>query len=130
MFTLTPNEREILELMWSENRSLSRSEIMELLPNKSWSGSSIHILLNKLLEKGAIVADGFFKVGKSVGRTYASAITDKEYMLMQMKHGFGLREKTPMGVAEIFAALVSDKDINSETINELEKILDEKKKDL
>ena len=37
--TLTPNELEIMELMWRENRPLSRTDIIELSPDCSWKAS-------------------------------------------------------------------------------------------
>ena len=59
--SLTNNELEIMELMWKMKRPLSRTEIIDLSPDRSWSASSIHILLNKLLEKEAIEVSGFVK---------------------------------------------------------------------
>ena len=46
--TLTNNELEIMELLWTQGRPLSRTEIIELTPERSWSSKSIHIILNKL----------------------------------------------------------------------------------
>ena len=51
MDVLSKNEFEIMSLFWSENRPLSRSEIITLSPQKGWKERSIHILLNSLLEK-------------------------------------------------------------------------------
>ena len=49
-FRLTKSENEIMELLWKEGRPLSRSEIIELTPDRSWKPASIHILLNSKLE--------------------------------------------------------------------------------
>jgi len=60
---LTKNEQEIMDLLWKENKPLSRSDIINLSTERSWKASSIHILLNQLLEKGAICVNGFVKTG-------------------------------------------------------------------
>lgn len=52
-FRLTKSESEIMDLMWKEGRPLSRSEIIDLTPDRSWKPASIHILLNSMLDKGA-----------------------------------------------------------------------------
>ena len=64
--SLTNNELEIMELMWKMKRPLSRTEIIDLSPDRSWSANSIHILLNKLLEKEAIEVSGFVKTNKKI----------------------------------------------------------------
>ena len=58
-FRLTKSENEIMELMWKEGHPLSRSEIIELTPDRTWKSSSIHILLNSMLDKKAIEVAGF-----------------------------------------------------------------------
>lgn len=130
MFTLTPNEHEILSLMWREGRPLVRSEVLNLIPNRSWADTSVHLLLNRMLDKGAIVTDGYKQVGKGIGRAYSAALTENQYMLMQLKKGFGMREDNPLSIAEIFATLMDDKSVSVETIAELEKILRAKEKEL
>ena len=85
LFILTKNEMEVMELLWSKGRALSRSEIIELSTERSWKKSTIHILLNGLLEKGAIKVEGFARTGKNYGRTYSSAVTSEEYFIMQFK---------------------------------------------
>ena len=64
-FRLTKSENEIMELMWKEGHPLSRSEIIDLTPERSWKPSSIHILLNSLLEKNAIEVAGFVQTTKN-----------------------------------------------------------------
>ena len=56
-FELSNNEKQILETLWRENKSLTRSEIIDLTYDKTWKESSIHVLLNQLLTKKAIQTD-------------------------------------------------------------------------
>ena len=41
--------------------------------------SSVHILLNSMLKKGAIRQAGFVKCGKTCGRVYDAALSCEEY---------------------------------------------------
>ena len=76
---LTKNEIEIMDVLWRENRALSRGEILSLSMDKTWMDSSIHILLNSLLRKGAIREAGYAKCGKTSGRVYEAALSCAEY---------------------------------------------------
>ena len=76
---LTKNEIEIMDVLWRENRALSRGEILSLSTEKSWMDSSVHILLNSMLRKGAIREAGFVKCGKTCGRVYEAALSCEEY---------------------------------------------------
>lgn len=128
-FSLTKNEQEVMELMWTQDRALSRSEIIELSTERSWKKSSIHILLNSLLDKGAIIVDGFVKTGKNYGRTYSAAVTQEEYQIMQFKQGANYIKSKSSAIAGLVSALVQDEDIDSETLDRLEAILKERKSD-
>ena len=76
---LTRNEIEIMDVLWRENRALSRGEILSLSTDKTWMDSSVHILLNSMLKKGAIREAGFVKCGKTCGRVYEAAFSCEEY---------------------------------------------------
>ena len=76
---LTKNELEIMDVLWEQGRPLSRGELLSLPAEKTWMDSSIHILLNSLLRKGAIREAGYAKCGKTSGRVYEAAMTCAEY---------------------------------------------------
>lgn len=128
-FSLTKNEQEIMDLLWSQDKALSRSEIIELSTERSWKKSSIHILLNSLLEKGAIKVEGFVKTGKNYGRTYSAAVTQQEYQIMQFKKGANYLKSKSSAITGLVSALVQNEDIDSETLDKLEAILKERKSD-
>jgi predicted transcriptional regulator len=126
-FSLTKNEQEIMELLWEEDRPLSRSEITELSVYRSWKKSSIHILLNSLLNKGAIKVDGFVRTGKNYGRTYFAAISPEEYHIMQFKQGDNYLKSKSSAITNLFSTLIQDEDIDDDTLDKLEKILQNRK---
>jgi len=126
-FTLTKNEQEIMDLMWKENRPLSRSEIIELSPDRSWKSSSIHILLNQMLEKGTIVVDGFVKTGKNYGRTFSSTTTQDEYQVMQFMQSSQYAQSKPTAIVNFISCLLEDDDIDDETLDKLGVILQKRR---
>ncbi|MDR1687043.1 MAG: BlaI/MecI/CopY family transcriptional regulator [Clostridiales bacterium] len=124
-FTLTRNELEILELMWDENRPLTRTEVIDLSPERSWKSSSIHILLNKLIDKGAIVVDGFIRTGKNYGRTYSPSTSRDEYDKTRIKEQF---KKGKLSIGELFTSLIEDAHLDEADLTELEDLLKAKRK--
>ncbi len=125
---LTNSELEIMETMWKMNRPLSRSEIIELTPNRTWKKSSIHILINKMLEKEVIKVDGFVRTNKNYGRTYAPLITKDDYIVSTFdKIKTSYFDSKSSAVTSIFAALIQDKDINDELLDELQQMIERRK---
>lgn len=125
--TLTPNELEIMELMWRENRPLSRTDIIELSPDRSWKASSIHILLNKMLDKDAIKVDGFVRTGKNYGRTYSPALSNVDYLLMTIKGSSLYQNSRKEATIAVISSLINDKDITAQDIREIEAVIEAKK---
>lgn len=77
---LTKSELNILEILLSEERPLSKSDILACASkNRPWKDSTIHIIINGLLEKGAIEEVGFVRTGKTYGRTFAPTKEGREY---------------------------------------------------
>lgn len=76
---LTKSEMQIMDVLWAAEMPLSRADLLERSQEKSWKDSSVHILLNGLLNKGAIREVGFVKRSKTYGRTFAPTLTREEY---------------------------------------------------
>jgi len=124
---LTKNEMEIMRLLWTQGRPLSRSEIVDLSPERSWKASSIHILLNQLLEKEAIMVDGFVKTGRNYGRTYSAAISPEEYQIIQIKQNTAFLQSKSVAISNIVSELIKDDALDEETLDKLEAILRERR---
>ena len=119
---LTKNEIEIMDVLWKENRPLSRGEILSLSEDKTWMDSSVHILLNSMLKKGAIREAGFVKCGKTCGRVYEAALTCEEYYAST----FDSTSKKP-SFPKLMSACISNQGMDAQTIAELESILEKEK---
>lgn len=76
---LTKSELEIMDVLWEADGPLSRSDLLEYSVDKSWKDSSVHILLNGLLQKNAIREAGLVKRSKTYGRTFEPTLTREEY---------------------------------------------------
>lgn len=123
---LTPNERQIMDLIWDSDHPLSRNEILTKTQNRTWNPSSIHLILNSMLSKGVLqIANKNVKYA----RTYEAAISREEYMLQivsSVTSGNTFRDR----LFQVVTALVNQKTVDEETIEELEKILEDKRKKL
>lgn len=129
-FALTGNEGEVMETMWRENRPMSRSEIIEASPERSWKQSTIHLLLNSLLEKGAIEVCGFTRAGKTYGRTFAPTLSACEYAAMQLRNSYGFDSSSSRAIPDLVSALIDREDDAGQLILDLENMLEERKKGL
>ncbi|MEG1758710.1 MAG: BlaI/MecI/CopY family transcriptional regulator [Oscillospiraceae bacterium] len=119
---LTKNEIEIMDVLWSAGRPLTRAEIISRSEDKTWKDSSVHILLNSLFRKGAIMEAGFVKCGKTYGRMYAPKYTCEEYHASTLS---STRKKPD--IPKLFSALIKTEKLDNETIEQLEALLQSKK---
>ncbi len=120
---LTRSELEIMDVMWAANAPLSRSDLLEQSEEKSWKDSSVHILLNGLLQKGAIREAGFVKRSKTYGRTFAPTLTREEYFATTI---FSHRHKPE--IVGLFAALLKREDITDGQLEQIEALIAQRKK--
>ena len=67
---LTRSELEIMDVLWESGVPMSRSDLLENSEHKTWKDSSVHILLNGLLQKNAIRQAGLVKRSKTYGRVF------------------------------------------------------------
>jgi len=119
---LTKSELDIMEVLWTAEKPLSRGELLASAEKeRSWQDSSIHVLLNGLLKKGAIQEAGFIRTGKGFGRTYEPAMSCEEYYSITITQPKRVMPKLTLLVSKLFESQTFD----DETISELEAILEE-----
>lgn len=115
---LTRSEMQIMDVLWESDCPLSRSDLLEKSLDKSWKDSSVHILLNGLLRKGAIQEAGLVKRSKTVGRTFIPTLTREEYFARTI---FCHRCKPE--IQGLFAALLQREEITPEDLDALEAMI-------
>ena len=120
---LTKSEMEIMDVLWASDVPLSRADLLARSEEKTWKDSSVHILLNGLLAKGAIREAGVVKRSKTYGRTFAPTLTREEYFATTI---FSHRHKPQ--ITGLFAALLQREDITPEQLNEIAALVENRRK--
>ena len=118
---LTKSEMEIMDVLWDDGGALSRSDFLNRSEAKSWKDSSVHILLNGLLAKGAIREAGMVKRSKTFGRTFVPTMTREEYYASAV---FSHRRQPDL--VGLMAALLSRPEADAQALRSLQALLDEK----
>ena len=118
---LTRSEMEIMDVLWASDAPLSRADLLAHSEEKTWKDSSVHILLNGLLQKGAIQEAGLVKRSKTYGRVFAPTLTREEYFARTI---FCHRHKPE--ILGLFAALLAREAITQEQLQEIRKLVDQK----
>ena len=118
---LTKSEMQIMDAWWEAGKPLSRADLLEDAEGKSWKDSSVHILLNGLLQKNIIREVGFVKRNKTYGRTFLPTMTREEYFAATI---FSHRYKPQ--IVGLFDALLKREDITLEQLQEIQTLLEQK----
>lgn len=106
---LTKSEMEIMDVLWESDKPLSRADLLSRSEEKTWKDSSVHILLNSLLQKGAIAEAGLVCRSKTYGRVFSPTMTREEYFAMTI---FSHRHKPE--IVGLIATLLRREDITPE----------------
>ena len=120
---LTRSEMEIMDVFWESEEPLSRADLLARSEEKTWKDSSVHILLNGLLHKGAIREAGLVKRSKTYGRTFIPTLTREEYFAATI---FSHRRKPE--IVGLFAALLQRQDITALQLDAISAMVEERKK--
>lgn len=122
---LTKSEMQIMDVLWASDIPLSRSDLLDRSEEKTWKDSSVHILLNGLLAKGAIQEAGFVKRSKTYGRTFLPTLTREEYFATTI---FSHTHKPQF--VPLMKALLCREDITADEMVQVEQLVQEKMKNI
>ena len=111
---LTRSEMEIMDVLWESGVPMSRADLLARSEEKTWKDSSVHILLNGLLQKGAIREAGLVKRSKTYGRVFSPTMTREEYFATTI---FSHRHKPE--IVALFDALLQREDISPEDLQKI-----------
>ena len=118
---LTKSEMEIMDVLWDSEKPLSRADLLARSEEKTWKDSSVHILLNGLLQKGAIQEAGLVKRSKTYGRVFSPTMTREEYFATTI---FCHRHKP--NIVGLFEALLRREDITQEDLEKITALVGQK----
>ena len=119
---LTKSEMEIMDVLWEKKVPMSRSDLLASSEEKSWKDSSVHILLNGLLQKETIREAGLVKRSKTYGRLFVPTMTREEYFANTI---FSHRYKPQ--IQGLFAALLNRPEITTQDLEAVSRMIQEKK---
>ena len=118
---LTKSEMEVMDVLWAAEAPLSRSDLLEHGEEKTWKDSSVHILLNGLLQKEAIREAGFVRRSKTYGRTFVPTMTREEYFASTI---FSHRHKPEL--VGLFTALLDRPEVTRDILEQIRALLDQR----
>ena len=118
---LTKSEMEIMDVLWEKRVPMSRSDLLASSQEKSWKDSSIHILLNGLLQKEAIREAGLVKRSKTYGRLFVPTMTREEYFANTI---FSHRYKPQ--IQGLFAALLNRPEVTAQDLEAVYRMIQER----
>lgn len=121
----TKFELEVMNVIWNADRPLAKSEVVKRCKNKSWKDSYTHLLITGLVEKGALKECGAVKVGRSWATAYEANISCEDYYATHV-FADSSAEVLPM----LFHALIRNDKLSPEIIDEVEKMLEERRNEL
>ena len=111
---LTKSEKQIMNLLWSVDRPLSCSEIVELSGEKTWKDSYVHSLIKSLMKKDVVQIEGFELISRSYARKFSPRLTKEEFFLREY-----LEDNSENGMPGLFSAYLNSL-ANAEEIKDIE----------
>lgn len=123
---LTSNESQVMNFVWDLGRPVSRQEILMGIKNRTWSPSSIHIILNSLQSKGVL------RIANEevyYGRTYEASMSRDEY-IAKCATSTVSGESEGEKALNVVAALVNTNVASEEAIDEIQELLNKRRREL
>ncbi len=120
---LPNSELEIMMAIWEAGKPVSRLEIDEKISEKNWQAPTVLKFLSRLTEKG------FLKCEKTEGgktNLYTPLVSEEEYLEFESNSVLG--KFCGRSVKSLVANLYENNTINDSELDELQKFIDEAKK--
>ena len=122
---LTKSELAVMEVLWDEGEALTSAEIIQKSKEKEWKDSSVHLLINSLLKKKVVTVAGFKKTTKNYARTFVPVEGKEQFLVGQV-----IDNKITSDAKKRIYSYIIEKENNLEMIKYIEKLLEERKKEL
>lgn len=119
---LTRSEMEIMDVLWESAQPMSRADLLGRSEEKTWKDGSVHILLNGLLQKGAIYEAGMVKRSKTYGRVFSPSMSREEYFAQA---AFSHRHKPE--IVGLIDALLKRPGITQEQLEQIATLVEQRK---
>ncbi|MDK2808581.1 MAG: hypothetical protein PWP24_1317 [Clostridiales bacterium] len=124
---ITNREKDVLEVLWNSDSPLLASDIPKI--NASLNISSVQLALRNLLSKNIIEVADIVYSGTVLSRSYRTLISREDFFSNEVINSFKKLDRT-ITTKNIVATLLKHEKNEANTIKELEKLLEERKKQL
>lgn len=124
---VTNREKDILEVLWNSDTPLLASDIPKI--NPALSISSVQLGLRNLLTKNIIEVADIIYSGTVLSRSYRPLISKEDFISYELINSFKNLDRT-ITTKNIVTTLLKHETNETDTIKELEKLLEERKKQL
>lgn len=121
---LTDREMDVMKILWSSKEPLVASEVAK--KGDSLSNNTVQSVLRKLLEKKYIVVADIVYSGTVLTRSYKPIVLKKDLLLEQFVSQFNKDDDT-IPIPSLVGTLLKHEKNEKETIEKLEKLLEERK---
>jgi predicted transcriptional regulator len=121
---LTDREMDVMKILWRSKEPLVASEIAK--KGDSLSNNTVQSVLRKLLEKKYIVVADIVYSGTVLTRSYKPIVLKKDILLEQFVSQFNKDDDT-IPIPSLVGTLLKHEKNEKETIEKLEKLLEERK---
>ena len=108
-----------------KGEELTSAEIIQKSKEREWKDSFIHLIINSLLRKKVVTVAGFKKTTKNYARTFVPVETREQFLVGQI-----IDDKTTTEDKKGIYSYIIGKESDPELINYIEKLLEERKKEL
>ncbi|MFQ9984835.1 MAG: BlaI/MecI/CopY family transcriptional regulator [Lachnospiraceae bacterium] len=131
---LTDLEIKIMKVLWEHDQSLTIQEIAKYLTSDRISAPSVTQAMKRLVAKKAVVVEDHVLVSSVYARVFCPCFSREEFMSAEIgrlqKDVFGSRTFNAIGIAATLLKNSENKGIKMEQVDELEQIIQNKKKQL
>lgn len=123
---LTKRELDVISILWNSDTPLVASEICSR--DSELNINTVQTAINSLLKKEMIAVADIVYSGTVLSRCYKPLVSSEEYFSNMLQQIFP--QKSGFSLPSFVVGLIDNLDNRMETIEELEQLLEEKKKEL
>lgn len=84
-----------MTVFWNSKKAMPQADVIKKAEEngiRNWKERSIFSIINNLLAKGLIQADGFVRAGKTYARTFSATMSRPEYYAKMVAHTLNDKE--------------------------------------
>lgn len=122
---LTGREKDVLEVLWASNRSLSAAEISHSMENLSIN--TVQAVIRKLMKKGLVDIGNIVYSRNVLCRTFQPTMTKKEFAQQVVAHYMKVLDAFEVSRLQ-FVLKILDEMFTCNELDEIEKFIQNKKK--